>query len=68
MPWWSSLLLIALAGKVWLSGRENPDDVIGLLEKLLAALLVVVVVLVSRNLVLEALAVALVLRLPGSRG
>ena len=44
MPWWTSLLLIGLALNVWLSGRRNPDEVIGrLLEKLLAALLVVVV-------------------------
>ena len=68
LPWWTSLLLIGLAVRVWLSGRENPDDVIGLLEKLLAALLVVVVVLVSRNVVLEALSVAVVLRLPRPHG
>ena len=42
MPWWTSLLLIGLALNVWFSGRRNPDEVIGLLEKLLAALLVVV--------------------------
>ena len=68
MPWWTSFSLIGVASLLWLSGRRNPDDVIGLLEKLLAALLVVVVVLVSRNVVLEALAVAVVLRLPRPHG
>ena len=64
MPWWTSLLLIGLALNVWLSGRKNPDEVIGLLEKLLAALLVVVVLWESRNVVLEGLALLLVLQLP----
>jgi len=44
MPWWTSLLLVGLAVNLGLPGRRNPDEVIGrLLEKLLAALLVVVV-------------------------
>ena len=64
MPWWTSLLLIGLALNVWLSGRKNPDEVVGLLEKLLAALLVVVVLLESRNVVLEGLALIAVLQLP----
>ena len=64
MPWWTSLLLIGLALKVWLSGRRNPDEVIGLLEKLLSVLLVVVVLWESRNVVLEALALLMVLQLP----
>ena len=64
MPWWTSLLLIGLALNVWLSGRKNPDEVIGLLEKLLAALLLVVVLWESRNVVLEGLALLVVLQLP----
>tara|TARA_B100000902_G_C26700233_1_gene616788 strand:+ start:345 stop:560 length:216 start_codon:yes stop_codon:yes gene_type:complete len=64
MPWWTSLLLFFLALNVWLSGRKNPDEVVGLLEKLLAALLVVVVLLESRNVVLEGLALIAVLQLP----
>jgi hypothetical protein len=64
MPWWTSLLLIGLALNVWLSGRRNPDEVIGLLEKLLAALLLVVVLWESRNVVLEGLALLVVLQLP----
>jgi len=64
MPWWTSLLLLAMAVTLWMSGRNNPDDVIGLLERLLAALLTLVVVLVSRNLTLELLALIAALRLP----
>ena len=64
MPWWTSLLLIGLALNVWLSGRRNPDEVIGLLEKLLAAVLLVVVLWESRNVVLEVLALLMVLQLP----
>jgi len=64
MPWWTSLLLLAMAVTLWMSGRNNPDDVIGLLERLLAALLTVVVVLVSRNVILELLALIAALRLP----
>ena len=51
-----------LAVMLWLSGRRNPDEVIGLLEKLLAALLVVVVLLESRNMLLESLALLAVLQ------
>ena len=64
MPWWTSLLLFFLSLNLWLSGRKNPDEVIGLLEKMLAALLVVVVLLDSRNVVLESQALLAVLQLP----
>ena len=64
MPWWTSLLLFFLSLNLWLSGRKNPDEVIGLLEKMLAALLVGVVLLDSRNVVLESLALLAVLQLP----
>ena len=64
MPWWTSLLLLAISLMLWMSGRKNPDDVIGLLERLLAALLVVVVGLVSQNLWLESVALVAALRLP----
>ena len=64
MPWWTSLLFLAISEMLWMSGRKNPDDVIGLLERLLAALLIVVVVLVSQNLLLESVALVAALRLP----
>lgn len=64
MPWWISLLFLAISVALWMSGRNNPDDVIGLLERFLAALLILVVVLVSQNLVLESMALIAALRLP----
>ena len=64
MPWWISLLFLAISVSLWMSGRNNPDDVIGLLERFLAGLLIVVVVLVSQNLVLESVALIAALRLP----
>jgi len=68
MPWWTSLLFLAISVMLWMSGRNNPDDVIGLLERLLAALLVLVVVLVSQNLLLESVALIAALRLPFASG
>ena len=68
MPWWTSLLFLAISVMLWMSGRNNPDDVIGLLERLLAALLILVVVLVSQNLVLESVALIAALRLPFASG
>ena len=68
MPWWTSLLFLAMSVMLWMSGRNNPDDVIGLLERLLAALLVLVVVLVSQNLLLESVALVAALRLPFASG
>ena len=68
MPWWTSLLFLAISVMLWMSGRNNPDDVIGLLERLLAALLVLVVGLVSQNLVLESVALIAALRLPFASG
>ena len=64
MPWWISLLFLAISVSLWMSGRNNPDDVIGLLERLLAGLLMIVVVFVSQNLVLESVALIAALRLP----
>ena len=64
MPWWTSLLFLAISVMLWMSGRNNSDDVIGLLERLLAGLLIFVVVLVSQNLVLESVALIAALRLP----
>ena len=68
MPWWTSLLFLAISVMLWMSGRNNSDDVIGLLERLLAALLILVVVLVSQNLVLESVALIAALRLPFASG
>ena len=65
MPWWTSFSLIGVASLLWVSGRRNPDDVIGLLEKLLAIVFGIVVVLVSRNLLLETAVLIAAVQLPG---
>ena len=67
MPWWITLVLLSLGTLLWVSGRSNPDDVIGLLEQMLAIALGLVVLFVGRNLVLEASALVLALRLPAAR-
>ena len=67
MSWWISLMLMSLGIVLWLKGRGNADDVIGLLEKMLAVVVLIVVLLVNHNLVLETLALFAVLQLPIAR-
>ena len=67
MSWWISLMLMSLGIILWLKGRGNADDVIGLLEKILAVVVVMVVLFVNHNLVLETLALFGVLQLPMAR-
>ena len=67
MSWWISLMLMSLGIVLWLKGRGNADDVIGLLEKILAVVVLMVVLFVNHNLVLETLALFAVLQLPIAR-
>jgi hypothetical protein len=67
MPWWATLILLSLMTYLWLSGRSNPDDVIGLLEQILAVALALVVLFVGHNLLLETLVLLYALRLPTAR-
>ncbi len=67
MPWWTTLVLLALGTYLWFSGRTNPDDVIGLLEQMLAVALGLVVLFVGHNLWLEAVVLLIALRLPAAR-
>ena len=67
MSWWISLMLMSLGIVLWFKGRSNPDDVIGLLERILAVVAVMVVLFVNHNLVLETLALFAVLQLPMAR-
>ena len=67
MSWWISLMLMSLGIVLWLKGRSNSDDVIGLLEKMLAVVVLMVVLFVNHNLVLETLALFAVLQLPMAR-
>tara|TARA_B100000965_G_C19513290_1_gene722935 strand:+ start:238 stop:498 length:261 start_codon:yes stop_codon:yes gene_type:complete len=67
MPFWATLALLTLMVTLWISGRSNPDDVIGLLEQMLAIALGLVVLFIGRSLPLELLALAFALRLPAAR-
>jgi hypothetical protein len=67
MPWWTTLILLSLMTYLWLSGRSNPDDVIGLLEQMLAVALALVVLFIGHNLLLETLVLLFALRLPTAR-
>ena len=67
MPWWSTLICLVLAAQLWASSLRNLDDVIGLLEKNLAATLTIVVLLVGQNIVLELVGLLVALSLPMAR-
>ncbi|KGG26759.1 hypothetical protein EV13_2425 [Prochlorococcus sp. MIT 0702] len=52
---------------LWVSGRRNPDDVIGLLEQMLAIGLAMVVLFIGQNILLESIVLLIGLRLPAAR-
>jgi len=66
MPWWMDLVLLLVGGLLWLLGDNHGDDVIGLLEKILAVAAVMVVLLGGRWLLLELAALVLALWLPSA--
>lgn len=66
MPWWMDLILLVIGLILWLLGDNHRDDVIGLLEKILAVAAVMVVLLGGRWLLLEGAALALALWLPSA--
>ncbi|MED5562496.1 MAG: hypothetical protein VX636_04610 [Cyanobacteriota bacterium] len=67
MPWWITLILLALMIFLWVSGRRTPDDVIGLLQQMLAIGLAMVVLFVGQNILLESIVLLIGLRLPAAR-
>ena len=67
MPWWSTLVCLLLAAQLWVSSLRNLDDVIGLLEKILAATLAIVVLVVGQNVLLELVGLLVALSLPMAR-
>ena len=67
MPWCITLILLALMIFLWVSGRRNPDDVIGLLEQMLAIGLAMVVLFIGQNIWLESIVLLIGLRLPAAR-
>jgi len=66
MAWWISLMLLSMAALLWKKSLDSPDDVIALLERILSTTLVLVVVLVSRNLLLETAVLIAAVQLPGA--
>jgi hypothetical protein len=66
MPWWMDLVLLVAGCVLWVVGDNHSDDVIGLLEKILASAAVMVVLLGGRWLFLELVALALALWLPSA--
>jgi hypothetical protein len=66
MAWWISLMLLSMAALLWKKSLDSTDDVIALLERILSTTLVLVVVLVSRNLLLETAVLIAAVQLPGA--
>ena len=52
---------------LWLIARDNSDDVIGLLEKIIAVTAVMLVVLLNRSVLLEGVALLIAFVLPKAR-
>ncbi|AKN59875.1 hypothetical protein WB44_00605 [Synechococcus sp. WH 8020] len=67
MTLWATFILLGLMTYLWVSGRSNPDDVIGLLEQILAITLGLVVLFIGRSLFLELMVLVFALRLPAAR-
>jgi hypothetical protein len=67
MPWWLDMVLLLSGALLWGEGSNHPDDVIGLLEKILAVTAVMVVLLGGRQLPLEVGALLVAAWLPSAR-
>ena len=67
MSWGVSALFLTAAVLLWLLARDNSDDVIGLLEKIIAVTAVMLVVLLNRSVLLEGLALMIAFVLPKAR-
>ena len=65
MAWWISFLLLSMAALLWKRSCDCTDDVIALLERILSTTLLLVVMLVSRNLLLETAVLIAAVQLPG---
>ena len=64
MSWGVTALFLTAAVLLWLIGRDNSDDVIGLLEKIIAITAVMLVVLLNRSVLFEGAALLIALLLP----
>jgi hypothetical protein len=66
MPWWLDLVLLGSAVLLWVMGTNSPDDVWSVFQKSLAVVAVVVVLLGGRQMLLEALVLAITFWLPSA--
>jgi len=66
MPWWIDAVILLVSGVLWLQAFVQGDEVIALLEKILAVAALMVVVLGARPLPLLVCGVALALWLPSA--
>ena len=64
MSWGVTALFLTAAVLLWLVGRDNSDDVIGLLEKIIAITAVMLMVLLNRSVLLEGAALLIAFLLP----
>ena len=64
MSWGVTALFLTAAVLLWLIGRDNSDDVIGLLEKIIAITAVMLVVLLNRSVLFEGAALLITFLLP----
>ena len=67
MSWGVSALFLTAAVLLWLIGRDNSDDVFGLLDKIIAVTAVMLVVLLNRSVLLEGVALLIAFVLPKAR-
>ena len=66
MPWWLDVVLLSAAVLLWSLGSSHEDEVIGLLEKILAVAALFVVLLGGRQIPLELAALAIAFWLPSA--
>jgi hypothetical protein len=67
MPIWLTLVLVSASVMLWCLGTANGDDVIGLLEHILAVAAMAVALLAGHLLVLELAGLGLAVWLPRAR-
>nr|YP_002048734.1 hypothetical protein PCC_0067 [Paulinella chromatophora]ACB42524.1 hypothetical protein PCC_0067 [Paulinella chromatophora] len=67
MNWLIAILLLCLGGCLWGLGSANRDEVIGLLEQMLAVGLLLVVLFIGHQILLEILFLAIAIWLPKAR-
>ena len=66
MPWWIDGCLLLVGGMLWVLALSQGDEVIALLEKIIAVAALLVVVIGARPLPLLVAGVALALWLPSA--